>query len=130
MNRKIVTLGIALPLMAAAVTAPLLRAANDKPKYTIKEVMKNLHKGDENVGKKVSRGEGTKADFDKMVDYYSSLPLNDPPRGDKDSWHEKTMALVNSAKDLQAGKPGAVESYKKAANCKACHMAHKPEQKK
>jgi hypothetical protein len=30
---------------------------------------------------------------------------------------------------LKAGKPNAVEHYKQAADCKACHQAHKPEDK-
>lgn len=116
-------------ITAAAFTAALLQAADAKPKYTVKEVMKTLHKGDDNIGKHVASGNGTKEEIAKLVEYYSALPLNDPPRGDKGSWHEKTGALLASAKSLQAGRPGAVEAYKQAANCKACHNIHKPEQK-
>ena len=118
---------------AAAVLAGLIPtsapAADAHPKYTIKDVMKALHKGDENIGKKVSRGQGTAEDFAKMVDYYSALPANKPPRGEQASWDAKTAALVKAAKSLKAGDSGALEAYKAATNCKACHTAHKPPQK-
>jgi hypothetical protein len=116
--------------LAAGFAAPALPAADSAAKYTIKEVMKALHKGDENVGKKVSRGQGDAADFAKLVEYYNALPLNKPPRGEQASWDAKTGALVKSAKSLKAGEAGALESYKAAANCKACHTAHKPMDKK
>ena len=109
--------------------ATAVHAVDAKPKYTIKEVMKAAHKGEDNLGKKVSKGQGTPDDFAKLVDYYASLPLNDPPRGDKAAWHEKTTALLDAAKALKAGKPGALEAYKQAVNCKACHSEHKPEDK-
>ena len=118
---------------AAAVLAGLIPtsapAADAQPKYTIKDVMKALHKGDENIGKKVSRGQGTADDFAKLVDYYSALPANKPPRGEQASWDAKTAALVKAAKSLKAGDSGALEAYKAATNCKACHTAHKPPQK-
>jgi hypothetical protein len=111
---------------ALALGAPLLQGAADtKPQFTTKEVMKALHKGKENVGKKVITGQGTKEDFAKLAAYYKSLPLNTPPKGDKTSWNTKTTALLTSAKALEAGSPGALESYKKAVNCKACHSEHR-----
>jgi hypothetical protein len=113
---------------ALTLSVAFLQAESPKPKFTVKEVMKTLHKGDDNIGKHVASGNATKEEIAKLVEYYSSLPLNDPPRGEKASWHEKTTALVSSAKALQAGKPGAIEAYKQASNCKACHSVHKPEQ--
>jgi len=109
--------------------APLVVAAG-KPKYTIKEVMKEIHKGDDNIGKRAVKGQASKDDINKMVEYYASLPLNDPPRGDKESWLAKTTALVKASQELKAGSASAVEHYKQAANCKACHEAHKPPQEK
>jgi hypothetical protein len=129
MKSKLIAAVVAVPLIAG-LSVPLLRAEQAKPKYTIKEVMKTLHKGDDSIGKKVSQGHGTKADFDKMVEYYAALPQNEPPRGPQDSWMAKTSALLASAKALQAGKPDALEQYKKASNCKACHSEHKPPQDK
>jgi len=101
------------------------KPAIEKPKYTTAEIMKTLHKGNESVGKKVQSGLGTKEDFAKLVEYYGSLPLNEPPEGSAASWKEKSTALLNAAKALHAGQEGALAQYKKAANCKACHDVHR-----
>ena len=119
--------------IAGAVLAALGVAAFDapaKPKYTTQEVMQTIHKGQENIGKRVSKGEASKDDLAKMVEYYAALPLNDPPRGEKAKWLERTTALVKASQELKAGKADALDHYKAASSCKACHEAHKPEEKK
>ena len=116
--------------LIAGLAAPVLRAADATPRYSVKDVMKALHKGDENTGKKVSRGQGDAADYAKLVDYYEALPANKPPRGEQASWDAKTGALVKAAKSLKAGEAGALEAFKAATNCKACHGAHKPMDRK
>jgi hypothetical protein len=118
---------LALTLLAALAVAPLALAEAKKAKYSVKDVMQQVHKGEDNIGKRINRGTASAEDLAKMVEYYSSLPLNDPPRGDKASWQEKTAALVKAADELKAGRANALDHYKKAANCKACHDAHKPE---
>ncbi len=117
----------AVAVMAIACVAVCVQAADEKPKYTIKQVMKDLHKGDDALCKKVAKGEGSPADLKKFVEYYSSLPLQDPPKGDAKEWKEKTTKLLAATKALEAGKPGALDEFKKAINCKACHTAHKGE---
>ena len=99
--------------------------AAPKPKYTTEEVMKALHKGKESLGKKVSDGNGTKEDFKKLLEYYPSLPLNEPPKGDLASWKAKTTALLKATQALDQGAPGALDQFKEAVNCKACHKLHK-----
>lgn len=128
LKRTVIT-SCAAAFVAVILPAPALHAADSTPKYSIKDVMKALHKGDENIGKKVARGQGAAEDFSKLLDYYSALPGNKPPRGEQASWDAKTAALVKAAKSLKAGESGAVEAYKAATNCKACHTAHKPEKK-
>lgn len=120
---------IAAAILSAMAFAPLAFAEAKRAKYTIKDVMKEIHKGEDNIGKRAAKGQASKEDIAKMVEYYASLPLNEPPRGDKSSWMSKTAALVKASEELKAGKPGALEHYKEAANCKACHQAHKPEDK-
>jgi hypothetical protein len=119
-----------LTLLAAIAFAPVLLAEARKSKYTIKEVMKAIHKGDDNIGKRAIKGAASKDEIAKMVEYYESLPLNEPPRGELASWQEKTTALVKASRALKAGEAGAADLYKNAANCKACHSAHKPQEKK
>lgn len=112
--------------LVAGLAAPALRAADAKPKYTVKDVMKAFHKGDDNAGKKIARGQGSADDIAKLVEYYEALPANKPPRGEQASWDAKTAALLKAAKSLKAGEAGALEALKSATNCKACHSAHKP----
>ena len=121
--RSIVVIGVSASLLAGVVSV----RAEDKPKYSVKEVMKALHKGDDAIAKKVTKGEGTHEDFAKLVEYYKSLPLNEAPKGDATSWKEKTTALLKAAQALHEGKAGALEQYKTAVNCKACHSVHKPD---
>lgn len=116
--------------LLAAALVPALHAADAKPKYTIKEVMEALHKGEENIAKKVMRGEGTPDDFTKMVEYYASLPLCTPPKGDKAGWNAKALSLLNSAKALKNGAPAGLAAYKQSVNCKNCHTAHKPDKQR
>lgn len=117
---------LALALGVGLLTlAPVHAAETGKPKYSIEEIMKALHKGDDAVGKRVGKGQGTKADFAKLVEYYPSLALNKPPKGDLAAWKSRSNALLAAAKALNSGEDGALERYKKAVNCKACHSEHR-----
>jgi hypothetical protein len=122
--KKTTKLAVALTVAGGVLFGAV---AADKPKYTTEEVMKALHKGKESIGKRVSDGNGTKEDFKKLLEYYPSLPLNHPEKGDEASWKEKTTALLKAAQALDKGAPGALDQYKEAVNCKACHSAHKPD---
>lgn len=106
------------------------KAQAKKPKYTVKEVMQAIHKGEDNIGKRAVQGKASKDDIAKLTEYYESLPQNEPPRGEIGSWKAKTGKLVAASKALKAGSPNAAEMYKNAANCKACHNEHKPEDNK
>ena len=94
-----------------------------EPKYTTKEVMKEAMKG--GLCKTVGSGKGTKEDAAKLVELFTALGGNKPPKGDAASWKEKTGALVAAAKAVAAGEKGAGAKLVKAANCKACHDDHK-----
>jgi hypothetical protein len=56
---------------------------------------------------------------------FTALAANKPPKGEEESWKEKTTALLTAAKDVAAGKDGAGDALGKAANCMECHKAHK-----
>jgi hypothetical protein len=114
-------------LLPCILFAAALSAAEPHPKYTIKEVMKTLHKGEDNIAKHVLQGKGTKEEIAKLVEYYQSLPLDTPKQGDPQIWKQKATALYSSARALQAGQPNALAAYKDAVNCKACHKQFKPE---
>jgi hypothetical protein len=92
------------------------------PKYKIKEVMAECMKG--GLCGKVASGKGEKADAEKLVEYFTALAANKPPKGDEKAWKERTTALLDNAKLFAAGK-GDGDALKKAATCKTCHDAFK-----
>ena len=123
MRKSILTVAGAALLSAGFLT---LHAA-DKPKHSIKEVMEQGFKGKTSAAARVGKGEGTKDDFKLLAELTRDLPLNTPEMGDAKSWKTKATALAAAAKALADGKAGALEQWKEAANCKACHTDHKPE---
>ena len=56
MKHPSIAVRIVIGTVVAATLVPLTSWAAPKPKYTIKEIMKALHKGDEALGKKVGKG--------------------------------------------------------------------------
>ena len=117
------------PALAAAVAlgfvAALAAGAADKAKPTIKDVMKDYHKGDDALCKKVAGGKASKDELKKIVEAYAALPDAKPPKGDEKEWKDRATKLLDAAKGVQAGKADALAKYKDAVNCKACHTAHK-----
>ncbi|HEV3343929.1 MAG TPA: hypothetical protein VG125_26380 [Pirellulales bacterium] len=112
-------------VVAVGHSAGLLRGADDeKPKYTIKEVMKKAHK--DGLMKKLADGGGTKTDAEELLDLYKAMGKHKAPKGDAESWKTKTKALVDAAQAVVDDKAGARDELKKAANCAECHKAHKP----
>ena len=113
-----------LGVLAFVGLGVLTAADKEEPKHTIKEVMKEAHK--DGLLKKVASGKADKDEKDKLLELYTDLSKNKPPKGDADDWKTKTGAMVKAAK-------GAVDGDKDAAkgltgvtkSCKACHDAHK-----
>jgi len=97
--------------------------AQDNEKVAIKEVMKVAMKG--GLCKKVADGQASEEEKKKLAGLFAALHENKPPKGEQASWDEKTKALVDAANDVLAGKAGAGDKLKAAANCMACHTAHK-----
>jgi hypothetical protein len=115
--------GLAAAAVMAFIGLTYVGAADDdKPKHTIKEVMKEAHK--DGLMKKIASGKGEKDDKDKLVELYTDLSKNKPPKGEADDWKTKTTAMVKAAKAVADGS-GEGKALTKAANCKACHDLHK-----
>lgn len=93
-------------------------AGQERPKYQIKEVMVKAMKS--NLYAKVAAGKATEVEKKTLVELFTALNQNAPPRGDATAWKEKTSAM------LEAAKKGNVAALKSTANCTACHAAHKP----
>jgi hypothetical protein len=124
----------ALAVLAVAVASAGVFRADDKkddPKYTIKDVMKMAHQADKDskdptLAKKVTDGKGSKEDKAKLLELYTALAANKPPKGDADAWKKQTTTIVDAAKAVVDGKDGAEKDLGKAINCMACHKDFKP----
>jgi hypothetical protein len=102
----------------------LSSGAQEKPKYTIKEVMKAAH-AKMALKDKVVAGTATAEEKKLLLEHYEALAASKPPKGDEASWKEKTSALVSAAKDAVDGKDGAADKLRAASMCAACHSVHK-----
>ena len=96
-----------------------------KPDKKTKDVMEEGFKGKESLAARLAQGQASDADALKMVELARQLALNVPPKGNPQSWRTKTDAVYAAAINLSARKPGAVEAWKTASNCKECHSMHK-----
>ncbi|MFM8360928.1 MAG: hypothetical protein ACKOET_20440 [Verrucomicrobiota bacterium] len=119
----------ALPLVATAAAVLVLTgcATGGKPSMAIEEIMESGFKGKESLCARLTQGQTSQEENLRMVQLTRELSLNKPPKGDLASWTAKTTALHAAAQDVAARKPGAVDAFKSAVNCKACHSVHKPD---
>jgi hypothetical protein len=114
------------PLPAGTEVAPFaMKADEERPRYTIKEVMKNAH-GKNNLVKKLLLGKATVEEKTALIEYYVALTKNLPPRGDAEAWKKSTEKLLAAAKVAVNGNKQDLASLRKAVDCKACHDAHRP----
>ena len=90
---------------------------------TIKHVMKVAMKGA--LAKSVISGKATAKEKEELLALFKDLAKAKPPRGTEADWKKKTTPLVDAAQEAVDGKSGAGAAVKSAANCKACHDAHK-----
>jgi surface antigen len=118
--RKLVPMAIAFLITVGFVAGMSQARPLDD---TIKKVMKAAMKG--GLCKTVASGKGTDDQKKELLELFQGLANATPPEGESDSWKSKTGALVEGAQAAVDGKSDAGAKLKKAANCKACHDAHK-----
>jgi hypothetical protein len=94
-----------------------------KAKFTIPEVMKEAHQS--KLMEKVANLKATDAEKKTLVELYTALSQNPPPKGEAASWKAKTGALIAAAKKAAEGDEKAAMSLLKLASCKGCHNVHK-----
>ena len=121
--RKLIAITAALAIAVVTTTAISNAADKDdaKAKTSIKDVMKKGFKG--GLCKKVASGAASTEEKAQLAKMLTALAAAKPPVGDAKSWKAKTTAL------LAAVKANDGVALKKAANCAACHKAHKPKKK-
>ena len=116
-----------LAVIAAAAVFAAQVDGKIKATKSIKEIMAEGHKGSPPLCGKASMGKATKEDLDKLVALYEDLVKDEPKKGDKKVWKEKTEALLTATKKLATDPTNKefVKAYAAAVNCKACHTDFK-----
>ena len=114
--------------IAAAILAGASIASADKGEHheAFEKIMKNGFKGKTSLVTKATEGTASAAEIKKLQGMLTELAGLKPTRGEMSSWKEKTAALIKAGNLLAKGDKSGGAALKKAANCKACHNAHKP----
>lgn len=120
-NTRTITAALAAAILALGLAATA--SADSKPKYTIKQIMKDALKG--GLAKKVVGGEATEKEKIQFLDYAISLYENKPKKGEAASWTRLTGNLVTAAAKIAIDPKASTATLGKAVNCKACHNKHK-----
>ncbi|MFM7605361.1 MAG: hypothetical protein ACKO8Z_09205 [Prosthecobacter sp.] len=105
-----------ITLLTLVLSLPLASAGD-----ATKKIMKELHKPEDAICKKVGRGEATDADLSTLLKAYQDMCADTPAKGAKAIWVDKCQALISAIKKVQAKDASGTSDYKKAVNCKACH---------
>jgi len=105
------------------VVVSLTGLAQDKPKYTTKEVMQKAHKG--GLMKKVSEGKASADEKKQLIEFYEALAANKPPKGDEAEWKVKTSAILAAARAAAEGDEAVANKLSNTVKCMECHQAHK-----
>lgn len=125
------TLLLAAPASALAVALLAISGcstfSNTKPSMTIEEIMNDGFKGKTSLAARLGENTASEADKMRMVYLTQQLALNPPPKGDQASWEDKTARLNRAAVALADKLPDSLETWRAAADCKACHSIHKPD---
>jgi len=97
--------------------------AQEKAKYTTKEVMQKAHKG--GLMKKVSEGKASADEKKQLIEFYEALAANKPPKGDEAEWKVKTTAILAAARAAADGDDAVAKKLAETVKCMECHQAHK-----
>lgn len=120
--KRFARFALSLAAVSMIATGGSLIAA--EPKYSIDEVMKKLHKPkNDNVFSRVVAGKGTPEERKMVAEYYESMTLAKPEKGDAKQWQELTGKIFAAAKAAEGGDAKALAALKTATNCKTCHDA-------
>ncbi len=123
--RRVVSGVLAVAMLAGL---GLVVRGDDKPKYTVKEVMAKAHKGAKGkkpLAARAAAGQASDEEKKLLVELYEEMAKNKPPKGDAESWKKLNDELVAAAKDVAEGKDGAGKRLGNAMKCGPCHDNHK-----
>jgi hypothetical protein len=115
--------------LLSAVAYPAADKDQEAPKYSIKQVMSQAHrkpdKSSTSLSDKVVDGKASKDEQTKLLELYTALGGNKPPKGETEAWKDRANAITTAIKDVMDGKDGSDVDLRKALNCKGCHTSHR-----
>jgi surface antigen len=120
-NSRIITASLAATILTLGLVGTA--GADSKPKYTIKQIMKDGLKG--GLAKKVIGGNASEKEKIQLLDYAIALYETPPKKGDSASWTKLTGNLVAAAAKVAIDPKADTAALGKALDCKACHNKHK-----
>jgi len=122
---KIRLTSICLLTAAAGLCTSLLVNTAFANEYTLKTIMKDGIKAETSIYKKIEAGSATAEEKAAFLEMCKAMPNLEPPKGDAESWKNKTQALIDAVQGVVDGKETATADLKAAINCKSCHTPHK-----
>jgi surface antigen len=120
-NSRTITASLAATILTLGLVGTA--GADSKPKYTIKQIMKDGLKG--GLAKKVIGGKASEKEKIQLLDYAIALYETPPKKGDPASWTKLTGNLVAAAAKVAIDPKADTAALGKALDCKACHNKHK-----
>ena len=120
-NTRTITASLATAILTLGLVGTA--GADSKPKYTIKQIMKDGLKG--GLAKKVIEGKATSQEKIQLLDYAIALYETKPKKGDPVGWTKLTGDIVAAAAKVAIDPKASTAALGKAVNCKACHNKHK-----
>jgi hypothetical protein len=121
----------AIQTLASNRDEPRSEQPGDAKELGINQIMKRAHLTPQNRGtrnnldNKVIDNKATDDEKKELLDPYSSLRKQGPPKGESAEWDKRVGELVDSLKAVYAGEKGATERFIRARDCKSCHAAHR-----
>ena len=118
----------ALAVLVLAVSCGWYAArADEESRNVIIAAMRRVFSGqDPPLIQRVAAGDANETEKQRLLKVLTGLADTTADRGSAESWKAKTAALLSAAQDVVAGKEGAGARLQSAANCRACHSAHRP----
>jgi hypothetical protein len=113
--------------VATAAPAYLALAAEEN---RIKNAMQKAHKApktEEKLSDKIIAGTATPEEKQIAFALYKGMAEAEAPKGDDAAFKVKVGKLITATSHVIEGREGAIEAYKTAVNCKACHDDHRPD---
>ena len=92
--------------------------------FSIKQVMQLAHEN--RLYRELLKEKVDPAVAERLGRLYESLSKQSPPKGDEESWRERTTALLESTRKVVAGDADGPGEFRRAVNCNSCHSRHRP----